>query len=180
LHAYGNPHYWLDPANAPTMAANIASGLAAVDPERASAYEQRRRDFEARLERKLGDWETRAAPLEGLHVVAYHNTWPYLARAFGLVVDEFLEPKPGIPPSPAHIARVISAMRANGTKLILVEPWFNRKVPDLVASKTGGRVVQLLPSVGGAEGVATYFDLFDHDLDALLQAARETGARAAR
>jgi zinc/manganese transport system substrate-binding protein len=177
LHAYGNPHYWLDPASAAAITANIRDGLAAVDPGRAAAYERRRRDFLARLERKRAEWRTRAAPLEGLHVVAYHNTWPYFARSFGLVVDEFLEPKPGIPPSPAHIARVISAMRENGVKLILVEPWFSRKVPDLVASKADGRVVELLPSVGGADGVTTYLDLFDHNLAVLLRAARESGAR---
>ena len=176
LHAYGNPHYWLDPANAPVITANIQEGLAAVDPRRAEAYAERRRAFLARLDGKLAEWKTRAAPLSGLHVVAYHNSWPYFARAFGLVIDEFLEPKPGIPPSPAHIARVIAGMRKNGVKLVLVEPYFSRKVPELVASRTEGRVVELASSVGGAEGVTTYFELFDHNLDVLLRAAREVGA----
>ncbi|MFN2431350.1 MAG: metal ABC transporter substrate-binding protein [Gemmatimonadota bacterium] len=175
IHAYGNPHYWLDPTNGRVIAANILQGLKAVDAADAAYYQRRYDDFVARLERKLAEWEAKSAPLEGLHVVAYHNSWPYLARAFGLIVDEFLEPKPGIPPSPSHIAAVIRLMSRDGTEIILMEPYFSRKVPDLVARKAGGTVVELSPSVGGEKDVASYFDLFDHNLEKLLGAARAGG-----
>lgn len=177
IHAYGNPHYWLDPANARTITENILNGLKAVDPANAATYTARRNDFLARLDRKIAEWKAKMAPYQGLHVVAYHNSWPYFARAYGLVMDEFLEPKPGIPPSPSHIASVIEAMRRTGTKIILMEPYFSRKVPDLVASKAGGRVVELPPSVGGAKEIATYFDLFDVDIARLVEAAQATGAK---
>ena len=147
--------------------------------EQSDEYRRRHADFVARLDRKIAEWNARAAPVKGLHVVAYHNSWPYFARAFGLVVDEFLEPKPGIPPSPSHIASVIQLMQRDGTRIILMEPYFSRKVPDLVAAKAEGRVVELLPSVGGAKGVDTYFDLFDTNLSRLLEAAHATGAPAA-
>jgi zinc/manganese transport system substrate-binding protein len=179
IHAYGNPHYWLDPANARVITANILEGLKAVDPGHGEAYSKRREDFLLRLEKKLAEWKAKTVPFNGLHVVAYHNSWPYFARAFGLVVDEFLEPKPGIPPSPSHIASVIQAMKRDGVKIILMEPYFSRKVPDLVASKSGGRVVELLPSVGGKKEVATYFDLFDYNLGQLVEAVQATGVRPA-
>ncbi|MBA2565050.1 MAG: zinc ABC transporter substrate-binding protein [Gemmatimonadetes bacterium] len=175
IHTYGNPHYWLDPANGRVIADNILAGLRRVDPQRAERYGARRDAFVTRLDRKIVEWTSLMAPYRGLHVVAYHNSWPYFVRAFGLVVDEFLEPKPGIPPSPSHIAAVIRLMRESGTKIILMEPYFSRKVPDLVAAKAGGKVVELAPSVAGTKEIATYFDLFDHDLRQLVAAARETG-----
>jgi zinc/manganese transport system substrate-binding protein len=179
IHAYGNPHYWLDPDNARIVTANILEGLKAVDPRDGATFTARREDFLKRLDAKIAAWKSMMAPWRGLHVVAYHNSWPYFARAFGLIVDEFLEPKPGIPPSPSHIADVIQLMQREGTKIVLMEPYFSRKVPDLVASKTGGQVVELPPSVGGEQGITTYFDLFDYDLKKLTAAAQATGARAA-
>ncbi len=179
IHAYGNPHYWLDPANARVITANILAGLKAVDPQNAATYASRRDDFLKRLDAKIAEWKSRMTPWQGLHVVAYHNSWPYFARAFGLIVDEFLEPKPGIPPSPSHIAEVIQTMQREGTKIIVMEPYFSRKVPDLVASKSGGQVVELSPSVGGEKEIHTYFDLFDVDLGKLIAAAQASGAKVA-
>lgn len=175
IHAYGNPHYWLDPANSRVITENILAGLKAVDPRNASFYEARREDYLRRLEGKLAGWNEKMAPYKGLHVVAYHNSWPYFARAFGLVVDEFLEPKPGIPPSPSHIASVIQTMRRNGLKIILIEPYFSRKIPQLVATRADATVVELFPSVGGAKEIVTYFDLFDHNIARLVAAAGSTG-----
>jgi zinc/manganese transport system substrate-binding protein len=179
IHAYGNPHYWLDPANARVITANILQGLKAVDPQNAAYYASRRDDFLKRLDAKIAEWKGLMAPWSGLHVVAYHNSWPYFARAFGLVVDEFLEPKPGIPPSPSHVAAVIQTMQREGTKIILMEPYFSRKVPDLVASKAGAQVVELSPSVGGEKEIRTYFDLFDVDLRTLIAAAKASGGKVA-
>jgi zinc/manganese transport system substrate-binding protein len=179
VHAYGNPHYWLDPNNAKVIAQNIVAGLKAVDPEGAETYERRHQQFLAQLDKKLAEWKTKAAPLNGLRIVTYHNSWPYFSRAFGLVVEEFLEPKPGIPPSPSHTAAVIQAMKKAGVKIIIMEPYFSRKVPDLVASKSGAKVVVLLPSVGGKKEVRTYFDLFDYDIGLLLEAAQASGAKRA-
>jgi ABC-type Zn uptake system ZnuABC Zn-binding protein ZnuA len=179
IHAYGNPHYWLDPANARIITANILEGLKAVDPANAAEYAARRDAYLKQLDAKIAEWKQKMAPWKGLHVVAYHNSWPYFARAYGLVVDEFLEPKPGIPPSPSHIADVIQTMQRQGTKIVLMEPYFSRKVPDLVASKSGAQVVELAPSVGGEKEIRSYFDLFDVDLAKLIAAAQATGAKVA-
>jgi ABC-type Zn uptake system ZnuABC Zn-binding protein ZnuA len=180
-HAHGaaNPHYWLDPANAEPMSAAIAEALVRLVPERRREIEAAQARFVADLRVRLDAWTARLAPHRGAALVAYHNSWPYLARAFGLVVQEFLEPKPGIPPSPSHIASVIQTMRRSGVKIILVEPYFSRKVPDLVAARTEATVVELLPSVGGKREVDTYFDLFDYNVQKLIEAARTSGAVAA-
>ena len=143
VHPYGNPHYWLDPLNAVPITADIALALSRVDPANAGAYTDRRRAFLATLDRRMAGWRARMAPLRGKPVVSYHESWQYLARRFGIEVVGQLEPKPGIPPSPSHLARLIEQMKAKGAKLILVEPYYEKRNPQLVSRETGGVVVEL-------------------------------------
>ncbi len=172
VHPYGNPHYWLDPLNAVPLTADIALALARVDPANAGLYNDRRRDFLASLERRMATWRSRMAPLRGRAVASYHESWEYLARRFGLEIVGTLEPKPGIPPSPSHLAQLMDRMKARDVKLILKEPYYEDKNPDLVARETGARVVELpnQPQPG-----QDYLAFIDALVDRVVAAARDVG-----
>lgn len=172
VHPHGNPHYWLDPLNAVPMTADIALALSRVDPRNAGLYNDRRRQFLAELERRMTGWWSRMAPLEGRPIVSYHESWEYFARRFGLEIAGTLEPKPGIPPSPSHLARLMDRMRALGVKLVLVEPYYENKNPDLVARETGAVVVELpnQPQPG-----QDYLAFMDSLIDRVTNAARGAG-----
>ncbi len=172
VHPYGNPHYWLDPLNAVPLTADIALALSRVDPANAGLYNDRRRAFLADLERRMEIWRARMAPLRGKPVAAYHESWEYLARRFGLEIVGTLEPKPGIPPSPSHLARLMDRMNALDVQLILKEPYYENKNPKLVARETGARVVELpnQPQAG-----QNYLQFIDSLIDRIAAAARATG-----
>ncbi len=171
IHPSGNPHYWLDPENGRRMAGAIAKRLGELDPEGAATYAQNLAAFDQELEARLQTWQARLQKLAGKPVLTYHRSWTYFARRFGLEVVDFIEPKPGIPPSPAHTLGLIKLVPARGIEVILVESFYDRRVPDLIAEKTGARVVAVPNSVGGEEAVKTYFDLFDVITKALAEAA---------
>ncbi|HUE96277.1 MAG TPA: metal ABC transporter substrate-binding protein [Longimicrobiaceae bacterium] len=172
VHPHGNPHYWLDPLNAVPLTADIALALSRVDPRNAGLYNDHRRQFLAELERRMTGWRSRMAPLEGRPIVSYHESWEYFARRFGLEIAGTLEPKPGIPPSPSHLARLMDRMRALGVKLVLVEPYYENKNPDLVARETGAVVVELpnQPQPG-----QDYLAFMDSLIDRVTNAARGAG-----
>jgi len=169
VHPYGNPHYWLDPANGRVIARAIAARLTQLDPTGRETYEKNLAAFEARLKEAEGRWAAKLAPYGGAKVVTYHNSWPNFARYFKLDVVDFLEPKPGIPPTPQHNLEVINKMRELKVPAILMEVYFDRKTPDFIASKTGAKVVVLTPSVGGEPSAKDYISLFDTDLDILIK-----------
>ncbi len=174
VHPFGNPHYWLDPLNAVPLTADIALALSRVDPANAGVYNDRRRDFLAELERRMATWRSRMAPLEGRAVAAYHESWEYFARRFGLEIVGTLEPKPGIPPSPSHLARLMDRMAAQDVQLILKEPYYEDENPALVARETGARVVELpnQPQPG-----QDYLDFMDSLVDRVARAAGAGGNR---
>jgi zinc/manganese transport system substrate-binding protein len=177
VHPSGNPHYWLDPDNGRKMARSIAAKLAALDPPNAAAYKQGQEAFDARVAEATKRWDAMMAPYKGLKIVTYHSSWPNFAGRFGLDVVDYVEPKPGVPPSPSHTLGLMKKMKAGGIKIILVEPYFDAKTPNAIARETGARVLVLPPSVGGEKGVDDYVALFDHDLKALVDAVKETGAK---
>jgi len=170
VHPLGNPHYWLDPDNGRRVAKGIAAKLAEMDPENAAFFQQRDQDFEKRLADADKKWLAAMAPYRGRKVVTYHNSLPNFAKHFGLQVVGFVEPRPGIPPTPSHTFDVINMMKRDHVKIIMVEPYFDRKTPDSIARDTGGTVVEYLPSVGGVKEVTTYFQLFDYDIALLSKA----------
>jgi ABC-type Zn uptake system ZnuABC Zn-binding protein ZnuA len=161
LHAYGNPHYWLDPENARPMTARIEEALAALQPDDASVFAANRHRFLARLDAALVRWRARLASFAGTRVVVAHDTWPYFARRFGLVVVGALEDEPGLPPSPAHLAQLIERMRASGVRIIVAEPGAAPAVLRRLANATGARVVTLAPSVGAEPEARDYLSLFE-------------------
>jgi zinc/manganese transport system substrate-binding protein len=174
VHPYGNPHYWLDPANGRVIARAIAAKLTQLDAAGAADYQKNLAAFEARLADAEKRWKETMAPFAHTKVVSYHNSWPNFAKAFQLDVVGFLEPKPGIPPTPQHNLELINQMIAQKVPLILMEPYFDTKIPQSIASKTGAKVVVLSPSVGGEPGIKDYVALFDHDIAHIVDALKGT------
>ena len=170
VHPFGNPHYWTDPENGRRVARAIAARLTALDPAGRALYQHNLAAFEARLTKKIAEWQARMKPHRGLPVITYHDSWPNFARRFGLRVVGHVEPKPGIPPTPSHTLGIINRIERDGIRLILVEPYIDRKAPDYIATKAGARVVTLYPSVGGTPQITDYFTLFDVNLGAILGA----------
>ena len=172
VHPSGNPHYWLDPANAIRMATMISARLSQLQPADAPYFAARLQTFKQRINAANKRWTAALAPYRGVKIVTYHNSWPNFVRRYGLNVVGYVEPKPGVPPSPAHIFSLINLMKANKVKVILVEPYFDLKTPNAIAAKTGAKVVTMLPSVGGTPQVGDYFKLFDRNVNELVKALR--------
>jgi zinc/manganese transport system substrate-binding protein len=168
VHPLGNPHYWLDPQNGRRIAKAIADKLSSMQPGEAAYFAQRYADFDKRLAAAEKTWETKMAPYKGRKVITYHRSWPNFCERFGLVVVDYVEPKPGIPPSPSHTLEVINTMKRENIKLILVEPYFDLRTPNSIAAAVGGQVIVLMPSVGGVKEVTDYFKLFDYDINLLV------------
>lgn len=165
IHPYGNPHYWLDPENGKVIAENIARALKKISPSDAAAFEKNLDAFKKKLDEKVKGWQAKMKPYKGAKIITYHRSWPNFARRFGLDVIEYMEPKPGIPPSPSHLAQVILKMKKENVKLIMVEPYFDLRAAKVVAGKTGATVFAAPPSVGGVKSVKDYFELFDYLVD---------------
>jgi zinc/manganese transport system substrate-binding protein len=177
VHPQGNPHYWLDPANGRRIAKAIQDKLSALSPGDAAYFAQRYADFDKRLTAAEVKWKAAMAPYKGAKVVTYHRSWPNFEKAFGLEVVDYVEPKPGIPPSPAHTLVLQQEIKAQNIKLILVEPYFDTKTPDAIARATGATVLVMPPSVGGVKEAKDYFGLFDYDITLLVNALQKVGGR---
>ncbi len=175
IHIYGNPHYWLDPTNGKVIASNILAALKRVSPGDADYFEKNKEEFDGKIDEHMSGWLEKMRPYRGTEVVTYHNSWPNFMNRFGLVAVDYIEPKPGVPPSPAHIARLVGKMKADDVKIIIQEPFYETKVTEFVADKTGAELVILSPSVLGEEGADDYFSLFDSALDRLVDAFNRAG-----
>ena len=167
VHPLGNPHYWLNPENGRRIAKALQTKFSEMRPADAAYFAQRNADFDKRLTTAEKRWDAAMAPYRGRKVVTYHRSWPNFCERFGLNVVDYVEPKPGIPPTPSHTLELINTMKRDGIKLILVEPYFDLRTPNSIAQATGGTVAVLLPSVGGVKEVNTYFELFDYDIKLL-------------
>lgn len=173
VHPQGNPHYWLDPSNGLRIAKGIATKLSEMRPADAKYFDERYEAFAERLKREDKKWLEQMKPYAGRKVVTYHRSWPNFAKHFNLDVAGYVEPRPGIPPSPSHTLELIQLMKRENIKIIMVEPYFDLKTPNSIARSTGGRVVVMLPSVGGEKQVTDYFKLFDYDIALLVKAFQE-------
>lgn len=167
IHIFGNPHYWLDPLNGKVIARNIASGLERVDPANKSTYEANLQAFFKKIDDKMKEWQAKMAPFKGTKIIAYHNEWVYFETRFGLNIVDFMEPKPGIPPSPSQLVKVIKEIKGNNIKVIISSPYFSTSSSDVVAKQTGVKELTLATSVGGFDSIKNYFDLFDYDIEQL-------------
>lgn len=174
IHAAGNPHYMMDPANAKIVAQHLADSFCKLDEKNSETYRANLKRFTGQLDVRLEDWVKKLAPFKGQRVVAYHNSWPYFSERFGVKIDLFLEPKPGLPPTPAHLAEVIAKMKDEKVRAIFVEPHLNRKTADKVAAETGAVVVNVAQFPGGVKGTdGGYIQLMDYLVTALAHALEE-------
>jgi zinc/manganese transport system substrate-binding protein len=172
IHIFGNPHYWLDPVNGKAIAKNICDGLSRVSPENKNYFETNLKAFNDKIDSKLKEWTARMLPYKGARIIAYHNEWCYFENRFGLKVIDFLEPKPGIPPTPSQLVKIISEIKANNIKVIITSPYFTTSSSDVVSKQTNAKTAILATSVGAFDEVKTYFDLFDYDINKLIAALK--------
>jgi zinc/manganese transport system substrate-binding protein len=177
VHPLGNPHYWLDPENGKIIAREIAAKLSQLRPNDKAYFDQRLADFTSRLAEAEKRWIAAMTPFKGLKLATYHRSFPNFTDRFALEVMGYVEPRPGIPPSPGHTLELIQEMKRQNVKIILVEPYFDLKTPNAIARETGARVVVLAPSVGGTKDATDYFKLFDYDINAVVAAIRESGGK---
>lgn len=173
IHPFGNPHYMLDPRNGILVARGIAERLGQIDPENASFYQDNFKQFADRLTKKIGVWETELAPFKGTKIVAYHKSWDYFANWAGFEEVGWIEPKPGIPPSPSHVANLIKNMEHRDVKLVIAESYYPQKTARIIAEKTGSDFLVLPSMVGATKGIDTYTKLFDTIVDELTAALRK-------
>jgi len=162
VHPLGNPHYWLNPRNGLVIARHIADRLKEIDPANASSYEENFRQFEQRLRGKIAVWEKEVAPFKGKKIITYHRSFSYFADWSGIVVADFVEPKPGIPPNPGHLLELIDRIKAEKIPLILSENYYEPKASQQLSEKTGAKFLIVPTSVDADPGVKTYDDLFEN------------------
>lgn len=173
VHSRGNPHFLIDPLNAKIIASEIAAHFAQVDPTSAAIYKSNLARFNTRLDGKFAEWQRQLAPFRNAKMVTYHNDFVYLAQRFNLGVVATLEPKPGIAPSAAHLARVISTMKATSARVILVQPYQNRRTAETVARQAGARVLEIPQQPGALPNTGTYFGMMDSIVNTLAAGLRE-------
>lgn len=172
VHAMGNPHYWIDPGNAVRIAIQITDRLSQLRPKDAPYFKARLETFKKRMNEANKRWTAALAPFRGAKVVTYHNSWPNFMRRYGLNVVGYIEPKPGVPPSPSHTFALINLMKDQKVKAILVEPYFDLKTPSSIAERTGAKLLVMYPSVGAKPELDDYFKLFDRNVSELVKVLR--------
>lgn len=172
VHPVGNPHYSIDPGMAAGVTANIVEGLARVAPQSRPAFERNRQAFLARVDQALARWTTEMAPFKGAKVVVDHNMWIYFLTRFGLVEAGSVEERPGIPPTPSHLTRLIALMKDQKVKVIVSVPWTDQKLAERVAQEAGAKVVPLAPAVGSVKGADGYLETIDYNVRSIAQALR--------
>jgi zinc/manganese transport system substrate-binding protein len=172
VHPVGNPHYSIDPGMAAGVTANIVEGLARVAPQSRPAFERNRQAFLARVDQALARWTAEMAPFKGAKVVVDHNMWIYFLTRFGLVEAGSVEERPGIPPTPSHLTRLIALMKDQKVKVIVSVPWTDQKLAERVAQEAGAKVVPLAPAVGSVKGADGYLETIDYNVRSIAQALR--------
>ena len=169
-HTAGNPHFMLDPENAKIVATHLARVFVALDAPGAAAYNANLAALTSGIDAKMREWTAALAPYKGRQIVTYHPTWRYFCRRFGLEANTFLEPKPGIPPSPPHLAEVIAKMQVQNIRVLLVEPYQPRKTAESVAAHNNAQIVDVCQFPGALPGTTTYVELIDTNVKRIAQA----------
>ncbi len=177
VHPLGNPHYWLDPENGKRIAKQIGDRLGQLRSGEKAYFDGRVADFSARIDAAERRWLAAMAPYKGTKVVTYHSSFSNFALRFGLVIAGFVEPRPGIPPTPQHTLDLINEMKAQNIRIVMVEPYFDLKTPNAIGRQTGAQVIVVPPSVGGAKEASDYFKLFDYDVALIVNAIKQSGAK---
>lgn len=170
LHPQGNPHFNLDPRSGTFVAKRICEALQAVDPEGAEFYARRLEVFEAELVKREARWQLLIDGMKGKRVAAYHQEFNYMAKYAGLEVAVSIEPKPGIPPTPGDVARVLRELEKNSVDLILTAAWSNNRTVADIARKSGATVLELPSQVNGASWANSWVEMIDGNLVRLRKA----------
>lgn len=170
IHKMGNPHYWLDPENGKIIAKNILKTLITVDPEGLDFYENNYRKFITIIDESLSKWSSEFSHLKNKKMIFYHNSWPYFNSRFGIEAVQFVEPKPGIMPSPAHLEKLLHIIKSNNIEIIGMETYFSDKAPQFLSEKTNIKIIRLAQSVGALPGTETYLEMINYNLIAISNA----------
>ncbi|HET8761284.1 MAG TPA: metal ABC transporter substrate-binding protein [Nitrospiria bacterium] len=178
VHGKGNPHYLVDPMNGVIVADTIAKRLCRLDAAGCDVFTSNAQAFRTRIETGLSKWTKSLAPYRGAKIVVYHDSWPYFTKRFALNTVGYVEPKPGVPPPPSHVSALTDLMRREQAKIIMMEPYHERSIPDLLARQTGATVLVLAPTVGATPGTDDYVALFDTDVTRLVEALSAGGPAA--
>ena len=168
IHIYGNPHYWTDPNNAIVMAQSIAAKLSELDPAHAAVFDERMRAFTRQLGQQMTNWQQRLQPFHNQEFIGYHNEWPYLMRFAGLHTEHFLEPKPGIPPTPQQIEFIQQYIKAHSIRGIIQATYFPAQAAETLAKRTGAKVVFLCQDVGEVPACSDYVAMLDYNVNQLI------------
>lgn len=172
VHPAGNPHIMHDPANARRAVSNVLAGLLAVDPGNGDYYRSRAKTYLHELDARITQWEKRIAPFKGEKVVAYHKSWPYFEKRFGVDFVGFVEPFAGIPPKGKDIANLVQLMKHQKVKVIVTQSFYPRANVDSIARQTGAKVVELAGYPGSEPGTDTYVEMMDRNIKVLADALR--------
>lgn len=172
IHIYGNPHYWLDPIRGKQIAQNIYTHLVELSPENKADFTKNLEAFNNKIDTKMEEWQQKIAPYHGTKMIAYHNEWVYFEQRFGMQIAGFLEPKPGIPPTPSQLVTVIKKVKSEDIPILINSPYYTSKSPEVVARNTGIKIVKMATMTGGYEEIKDYFDLFDYDINAVVEALK--------
>ena len=173
IHIHGNPHYWLDPLNGKIIAKNICDRLIQVLPDRAKTFQNNLKTFHMKIDSALSVWQKKMASYRGVEIIAYHNSWPYFEKRFDLKIADFIEPKPGIPPTPSHLMHIVQLINKRKIKAIIISPYFDDRSAQSIAARTNTKIVRLAPSVGAFTNVNDYFSLFDYNINTLVTALKQ-------
>ena len=172
IHLFGNPHYWVDPGNAITICKAIAVKLSEVDPPNAADYDSRMRAYTRAIGQHIDEWKKQLSPFSGMEIIGYHNEWPYLMQFAGLKMQQFLEPRPGIPPTPKQVEFIEQYVRSKNIKVLVISSYFTRDSADAVAKRTGVRVVTLVQNVGEISQATDYISMADYNISQLVAALK--------
>lgn len=172
VHPLGNPHYTMDPGLAPQVTANILEGLARVAPQNRAAFARNREAFLAKVDEAMTGWTKTLEPFKGTKVVVYHPQWIYFLHRFGLIEDGWVEERPGIPPSPGHLTRLVRKMKADHVRVLIYAAWNDRTLAARIAEEAGAKPLLLAPMVGGVKGADSYISTFNYNVKTLAEALR--------
>ena len=171
VHPFGNPHFTVDPMNGKMIARLVEERFCVLAPSDCAVFKDSRKKFEEKIDARMVEWQKKMAPLKGVRAISYHKSFSYFAERFGLRVVNTIEPKPGIPPSAAHVRDLVPQMKAEGVRLILMEPNRERKTPAFLANETGAKIAMIPSMVGGTPEARDYLSLFDSIIETLVAAA---------
>ena len=168
VHPYGNPHYYLDPLDVKIMAKEVLDALSTQDPGNADYYEKNYNDYIKLFDAKITEWGKKMAKAKGTPIVFFHSSWIYFADQYGIKIAGYVEPKPGIPPTPSHNAEVINLIKKGGIKLIVMENYYSDAAPNQIAQITGVKVLKVPVGLYGTEGIDSYFKMMDYIVDQIV------------